>query len=86
MKQDIVGIFKFKCIHLTNRSLSSVCGRTVHSYSRLAPPPHQSGLTLLWDGITFSNQHLLQVSQRGCVWSLWHQQHTQDDPTSVQWG
>ena len=47
-----------------------MCGRTIHSHNSLAPPPHaghQPGHTLLWDGIPFFNQHLSQVSQRGCV-------------------
>ena len=47
-----------------------MCGRTIHSHNSLAPPPHaghQPGHTLMWDGIPFFNQHLSQVSQRGCV-------------------
>lgn len=42
----------------------------MHSHNSLAPPPHaglQLGLTLLWDGIPFFNQCLLQVSQSGCL-------------------
>ena len=61
-------------------------GRTTHRHTSLAALPragHQPGHTLLW--ILFFNQHMLQISQRGC-WSLWHEQHTQADLTSVQWG
>ena len=46
------------------------CGRTIHSHKSLEPPSHAGyhpGHTLLWDGIPFFNQHLLQVSQSGCV-------------------
>ena len=47
-----------------------VCGRTIHSNNSVATPPHtghRPGHTLLWDGISFFNQHLSQVSQSGCV-------------------
>src|SRR4029434_3245141 len=60
--------------HIDNFTLYSFntlsCGRSIHSYNSLAPPPHaghQAGHTLLWDGIPFLNQELLQVSQRGSV-------------------
>lgn len=45
-------------------------GRTTQSHNSLAPQTHaghQFGYTLLWDGLPFFKQHLLQVIQRGCV-------------------
>ncbi|XP_078100190.1 general transcription factor 3C polypeptide 3 isoform X3 [Sander vitreus] len=69
-KDMLPEIADHEAAYLDNTGASVVCGRTIHSHNSLAPPPHaghQPGHTLLWDGIPFFNQHLLQVSQRGCV-------------------
>ena len=53
----------------TPSGASVAVGRSIGSHNSLAPPPHaghQPGHTLLWDGIPFLNQELLQVSHRGC--------------------
>ena len=55
---------QFNNLFISQTGASVACGRTIHSHNSLAP---HAGHTLLWDGIPFFNQHLSQVSQRGCV-------------------
>src|SRR4029434_10726348 len=65
---------------------SGAGGRSISSHNSLSPPPHachQPRHTLLWDGIPFLNQELLQISHRGCVGHK-HVQHAQSDTKSVK--
>ena len=76
----------FKCINLTNGSLGCVQNHTQPkqpgtSSSRWSPDrSHTAGgrLRILQPAFAASRPTRL-------CWSLWHKQHTQADPTSVQW-